>query len=58
MLELERLATNLFEKGNVLEWVQRGGAAKFDSPARVGSLLGTGLVTATTVSRERFLQRK
>src|ERR1700722_11698988 len=33
MLELERLATNLFETGNDLEWVQRGGAAKFDSPA-------------------------
>jgi hypothetical protein len=32
MLKLERLATNLFEKGNDLEWVQRGGAAKFDSP--------------------------
>src|SRR6185503_15889866 len=33
MLELERLATNLFETSDDFEWAQRGGAAKFDSSA-------------------------
>ena len=33
MLELERLATDLFKSGDNLEWTQCAGASKFDSPA-------------------------